>query len=109
MKFKNFTIQEQTGYCARWLLIHSIAYYELDVNMVSDSNYDTKLKWLCKYSEKYKDEIDNCYYYDLIHNLDPCSGFYMKNYITQEHYEYLLHITRHIYRRYLAQSEKGRK
>ena len=106
MKFKDYSIPDQMDFCARWLLIHSILYYELDKNMVSDSDYDSKLKWLCSYSLKHPTETDQCYYSNLIHKLDPCSGFYMKDYITPEHYNYLCHLASHIYQLSLKKGDQ---
>ena len=81
MEKDNLSICDRLDWWARYLLIHSMLYYELSDNLISDTEYDKVLKWLCKYSQEHLEDINNCYYKELILNLDPCSGFYMNNYI----------------------------
>lgn len=101
MKFKDMSTQDKMDFCARWLLIHSILYYSMDKNIVSDADYDTKLKWLCTYSQKHLAEVEQCRYKDVLLNLDPSTGFDMQNYVEPKHYEYLKQITHNIYKQYI--------
>lgn len=97
MKFKDLSICDKMDWACRYLLIHSFLYYEFDVNLISDSDYDKKLKWLCDYSKKHIDDINKCQYKDVLLNLDPSTGFDMKNYVEPKHYEYIKSIAKHIY------------
>ena len=105
------SICDRMDWACRYLLIHSLAYYEFNCNMISDHDYDVKLKWLCEYVKSNPTEVDKCYYSNLLHNLDPSSGFYMKNYISDEHLQYLSKIAQYTYQQYKLDNakQKGRR
>ena len=93
MKFKDLSICDRMDWACRYLLIHSCAYYEMDINMISDHDYDVKLRWLCDYVKSNLQYVEQCQYKDVLLNLDPATGFDMKNYVEPSHYEYIKKIT----------------
>ena len=110
MKFKDLSISERMDWACRYLIIHSYLYYLYNVSIISDKDYDTKLKWLCEYVESNSSEIEKCQYKNVLLNLDPSTGFDMQNYIEPSHYEYLKQIAQYIYQQYKLENikQKGR-
>ena len=55
MKFGNpyFEQYEKISLLQRWLIVHSIIYYELGDNIVPDSMWDKNARQLAKKMEKY--------------------------------------------------------
>lgn len=86
MKFCNpYTLPlEAIESIQNWLLVHSIIYYELDSNLVSDRVYDGNCKQLVKLKNKYPDEFKesklNYVYYDF----DGTTGFDLRGRLTKK-------------------------
>ena len=104
------SICDRMDWACRYLLIHSYLYYSADVSIISDSEYDAKLKWLCDYAKKHPLEVEQCQYKDVLLNLDPSTGFDMQNYVEPKHYEYIKNIAQNVYRLYQLDNtiQKGR-
>lgn len=90
-------------WACRYLLIHSFLYYEKDDNLIKDSGYDKKLRWLCDYVKSNPTYIKKCQYKELLLNLDPSTGFDMKNYVEPSHYEYIKKIAISVLMSYQSQ------
>lgn len=93
MTFKDFTPIEKIEFATRSVIILSIAYYDFDYNLVEDSKYDSRLKWVCDYSAKYPEVAKSCYYANVLKDIDPSTGFDLKYKLTDEHRDYLEKIT----------------
>ena len=111
MKFKDLSISNRMDWACRYLIIHSYLYYLYNVSIISDKDYDTKLKWLCEYVKSNPLEVDKCQYKNVLLNLDPSTGFDMQNYIEPTHYEYLKQIAQYTYQQYKLDNikQKGRQ
>lgn len=105
MKFNDMTKQEQMDWATRDILILSIAYYELNYNLVSDKSYDARLKWLCNFASKYPEIAEKSYYAKVLKDIDPSTGFDLYYKLDTEHQVYLKNITSHIIK--LNKAEKG--
>ena len=72
MKFRQpFNVVEKIQLLQRWILVQSMAYYELNENIASDFDYDANAKQLAELKEQYPDEFKRSRYYDYFH--DYCS------------------------------------
>lgn len=86
------TTIEKIEYATRNIIVLSIAYYELNYNLVEDKVYDKRLKWLCDYVNKNRDVADSCYYVNVLKDIDPSTGFDLVYKLADEHREYLTQI-----------------
>ena len=57
------TTQEYIDFLQRYIIVHSYIYYELNCNVISDKQYDTKAKELVKYKNDYPDLWKTSMYY----------------------------------------------
>lgn len=89
MTFKNMSPVEQMDYLCRYLIIHSIIYYDLDSNVISDQLYNKKSKELEKLVQTHRNSLEECYYKDCLIDFTSATGFDLKYKLTQEHREYL--------------------
>lgn len=69
MHFNNkFSILEKIQLIQRSILVNSLAYYELDENILSDFQYDDNAKQLAEFRRQYPDEFGKstyeAYFYD---------------------------------------------
>lgn len=64
MRFGNpyFIIGEKIQLLQRWILVHSMIYYNYDTNIISDEEYDKNCRQLKFYMQKYP-EIETKYSY----------------------------------------------
>lgn len=107
MKFSDLTLTEQLEYATRQIIVHSIIYYELNYNCIDDKKYDAKLKWVYNFVMKHPDIAKNCYYANALKDIDPNTGFDLKDKLDAEHREYLYKIAMNVIK--LHKEENGKK
>ena len=69
MKFdKPFNVVERIQLLQRSILVNSVAYYELDSNILSDFQYDTNAQQLVNLIREYPEEFKRSRYYPYFHD-----------------------------------------
>lgn len=103
MKFSEFTPQEKIDYAARYIILHSIIYYELNESVISDRQFDKKARALVKLMNRYPEETENSEYYRAIYDFDGSTGFLLYHRLKKSQRKYLRHIAKHIIHLYKAE------
>ena len=77
MKFNNpyWGVKEKIQLLQRWILFHSILYYDLDKTIVSDFMYDKNAKQLLDLMNGNKEEASKSSYAEIFKNYDGNTGF----------------------------------
>lgn len=97
MKLQDLPIKDQIDWLARYVLIHSIAYYDFNYNMITDKQYDDKMKQLEQLINDNKEiALTQCRYRNILKDFTSASGFDLKYKLTDAHREYLEHLTQNI-------------
>jgi hypothetical protein len=96
MRFTDLSIQDQIDYACRQIIVHSIIYYDMNTNIITDKQYDAKMKYLGKLIKENQDILSQCYYYNCLKDFDPSTGFDLKYKLTDEHRKYLEHIAQNV-------------
>lgn len=99
-KFKDLTPQEKIDFAARYIIVHSIIYYELDESVISDKKFDKKAAVLVKLMKKYPEEAQNSEYYRAIYDFDGSTGFHLYSRLKKSQKRYLKQIARYVIRVY---------
>lgn len=99
-RFKELSPQDKIDYAARYIIIHSIIYYELGESVISDKKFDKKAAALVKLINKYPEEAENSEYYRVIHDFDGSTGFDLYHRLKKRQKRYLMHIAQHVLRLY---------
>ena len=96
MKFTSETTnKEKIELLQRWIIVHSILYYEMDFNLVEDSVFDNNCRILLKAMNKYPKSFNESYYYKTFKTFDGNTGFDLPDRLKrfdEQHYQYLLKI-----------------
>lgn len=61
----------------RQILVHSVIYYELNNNIISDATWSEWAMELVELQKQYPDIAASCVYHDAFKNFDGSSGFYL--------------------------------
>ena len=94
MKYWNYlTI---VNYIQRFIIIHSIIYYELNDNVISDKDYDSISKLLLKLKEEDPDTYKKSQYYYVFKDFDGSTGFYIYDTLNNNDKKYLIKIANHV-------------
>ena len=98
MKFNNPYWSEKTKMSAlqRWLIVHSILYYVMDTNVVSDKVFDDNARQLVVMQTKYPDIAKQTEYWYVFDGFDGNTGFDLYYGLNKEDKEYLTHIAQHV-------------
>lgn len=59
----------------RQILIHSIIYYTMDDNLISDHTWAEWAKELCELQEQFPEIADECVYAEPFSEFDPSTGY----------------------------------
>lgn len=87
---------EICSFLQRKIIIHSILYYELDKNILSDKQFDEMSKHLVKLSKKTKNYYESDYFY-CFYDFDGSSGFDLYGRLNKHDREYLTHLAKLVY------------
>lgn len=71
------TIEEKIRQRRRQMLVHSYIYYELNENIVSDSQWSKWAKELEKLQHDYPEESKHVEFYEMFQNWDGSSGAFL--------------------------------
>lgn len=92
MRFKNpyLTDIEKCNLLQRWLIVHSILYYERNESVVSDFVYDSNSKQLLTLMKKIPEsELLKTRYWYVFKDFDGSTGFYFYKRLTGIDRDYL--------------------
>ena len=59
----------------RWIIFHSVLYYELDKPIVSDEMFDNNCKQLVRGIKKDPESFERSKYYHIMYDFDGSTGF----------------------------------
>lgn len=96
MRFKELSPQEKIDFAARYIILHSIIYYELNESVISDKKFDRKAALLVKLMNKYPEEVRNSEYYRAIYDFDGSTGFLLYGRLKKSQRRYLKKIARYV-------------
>lgn len=109
LKYEKLTNLEKCNFLQRKIILHSILYYELNVNIISDQQFDKMCKNLLIGIKHTKDYKMTDYYY-VFYDFDGSTGFYLYHRLDENDKEYLLNLAQCIYNLYLQdQREKSKR
>lgn len=89
----------------RWIIVHSILYYELDSSIITDAMFDSNAKQLVQMHEEFPDEAECTDYWYVFYDFDGTTGFDLYHRLNKKDREYLEHIAKHV----LKLSQRGGK
>lgn len=100
MKFKDLTPVEKIDFVARYIIIHSILYYEMDESIISDKKFDRKAQSLVSLMEKYPKSLKKSMYYNVIYDFDGSTGFHLYGRLTKSQKRYHKQIAYNVLKHY---------
>lgn len=84
-----FTILEKIELLQRWIIVHSIIYYELNQSIVTDSQFDNNCNQLVELMRKYPKLINKSKYSYCFYDFDGSTGFHLVSRLNIDDYSKL--------------------
>lgn len=97
---ENMTMVDRIDSLARWIMVNSIIYYELNNNIVTDRMYDDNSKVLAVLIKEHPQYSKQCYYWYVIHDFDGNTGFDLKDRLTEFDKTHLYNIALNVTKSY---------
>lgn len=109
MNFKNpyWSNKLKISTLQRWVIVHSIIYYNLNSSVVSDKMFDANAKQLVDMQKAFPKDAENSSYWYVFYDFDGTTGFDLPDRLNKDDKSYLTHIAYHILS--LSYSNKGGK
>ena len=98
MKFTNpyWSYKLRIETLQRWVLIHSILYYEMDESLVSDKVFDEHAKTLVGLQKEHRASAKHSQYWYVFHDFDGTTGFDLPDRLNDKDKAYLFMIAKHV-------------
>lgn len=78
MEFKNnpyLTIREKIELLQRWVIVHSIVYYQMDTSIATDKQFDDNAYQLVELMRSFPQEAKRSRYFYCMNNFNGSTGF----------------------------------
>ena len=98
MPMRYWDTKVKIEYLQRRIIVYSIAYYELNNNIVSDKYYDEISKQLVVLQNENKSVVKETMYGYVFHDFDGSTGFDLYDKLNKKDKEYLMEITQMVLR-----------
>lgn len=98
LPMRYWDIKTKIEYLQRRIIVYSIAYYELNNNIVSDKYYDEISKQLVVLQKENKSVVKETMYGYVFHDFDGSTGFDLYDKLNKKDKEYLMNITQMVLR-----------
>lgn len=81
------------NFLQRFVIIHSLIYYELNESVISDKDFDDVSRYLVELQKKVSDdELKKTQYFYCMKDFDGTTGFYIKDKLNKKDKEILKHL-----------------
>lgn len=102
MKFpESMKVKDRISYLERYILVHSLIYYELNESVISDKRFDKNARLLASKIEKYGPEkISKTEYGYVFYDFDGSTGFDLIGRLSDKDREKIERIARYVLRLY---------
>lgn len=90
------TPEMQMDSLQKWILVHSVIYYELNQNIVRDSVFDKNCKQLVGLMEEYPETVCKTRYCYCMYDFDGTTGFDLYHRLNKADKEELMHTAKYI-------------
>lgn len=98
------------GYLQRYIIIHSIIYYHLNTNCISDKEYDSVARQLVGMQKKVdRETLKRTMYYYCMYDFDSSTGFDLYDRLIPFDKEYLMQLARNVVRRHQVNKSQEAK
>lgn len=85
--------KQKMEWLERYIIIHSILYYELDTNIIPDKQFDCVSKQLLKMSKENNIDFKQTKYYYVFKDFDANTGFYIYDRLNKKDKQYLTNVS----------------
>jgi hypothetical protein len=85
-----YSERTKINFLQRLIIVHSILYYELDAQVISDKDFDELAKQLVEMSKEFSSVEETQYYY-VLHDFDGTTGFDINSRLSEKD---RLHVTK---------------
>ena len=108
MKFTNpyWSNKLKISSLQRWVIVHSILYYEMDSSIVSDQMFDDNAKQLVKMQSQFPVEAEYSDYWYVFYDFDGSTGFDLFGRLKKKDRRYLTQIAQHVLKLHNAGGKK---
>lgn len=98
MKFANpyWSNKLRISALQRWIIVHSILYYELNSSIVEDKLFDANARQLVQMQHDYPDEAKESDYWYVFNDFDGSTGFDLYDRLNKKDRRYLVKIAQHV-------------
>lgn len=100
------SIQDRISYLERFIILHSIIYYHLNSNVISDSKYDEYAKYLEKLIKLNEKEFKQSQYYYAFIDYSSATGFDLYDKLNDKDKKYLYKIAQYTLYEYKSKFKK---
>ena len=98
MKFPNpyWSDKLRISTLQRWILVHSLLYYEMDTSVVSDKMFDANARQLVRMQKENREAAKQSQYWYVFHDFDGTTGFDLPDRLKKSDRAWLMHIAMHV-------------
>jgi len=96
----DLTRKDKIELLQRWIIVHSILYYELDFSLVRDKVFDANCQQLVKLMSKSNKTLPTTHYHYCMHDFDGSTGFDLYQRLNKRDRKHLSHIAKYLKRTY---------
>lgn len=100
---------DRISFLERYIILHSVIYYHLNSNVISDSQYDEYAKYLEKLIKLNDKEFKESQYYYAFTDYSSATGFDLYDKLNDYDKKYLIHLAIKVLQDGKKIKEKGRK
>lgn len=104
MKFANpyWSNKIRIGLLQRWIIVHSILYYELSDSIIEDRTFDANAHQLVQMQHDYPEDAEESEYWYVFYDFDANTGYHIYDRLNAHDKGYLTQIARHVSRIFKA-------
>lgn len=111
MKFMNpyWSNKLKIAQLQRWVLVHSILYYEMSTSIVSDKAFDANAQQLVQMQNEFPDDAKATQYWYVFNDFDGSTGFDLPGRLKRKDKKYLVEIAQNVLRLYNEEVNDGKE
>ncbi len=80
----------------RWIIVHSILYYELSDSIIEDRVFDANARQLVQMQNDFKEEAEESEYWYVFYDFDANTGFHLYDRLNKKDKDYLTKIAKYV-------------